>query len=784
MKTIWLGGTALALLCGLASPALSQERGPDAVLDVITVTAQKREQNIREVPLSIIALSSEMLEDRNITTALDLGRTVPNFYATRSAAAANVRIVVRGIGTAGNTAADQSTAFFLDGVYIPRPSILYASFLDIGSVEVVRGPQGTLFGRNATAGGVILNSQRPGSEFGGEVSVEFGDYGRQQLEGAVDVPVNDAVRLRFAAQASEFDGYGEFIPDGRAFGGDETVAARVSADFDLSPQLSWSVRLDHTRLSGDGRSAAEALGDTLTARGRAILTGFLGGAANLPDLEDPYDHRVNHLLGGDLSDAQWGLSSDLSYDFDTGYSLSLISGWRDYENQQYDEDIFYLSVPLSGRIAGLDSESWSHELRLVSPDDLLDGRFSFVAGLYASHEDAAFTETLSFTPRTCATLAPPPLRGPCLNSPLDVASDLRMTQSSDSLAVYAQGDYLLTPELTLQLGARYTSDQRDGRFLQLAANPLSAAAFRAPADTDLDFSDETPTVRLALNYTPSPDRTFFGSYSTGYKSGGFNSGGGAALLSAENRTFDSETAENFELGFKGAFWDNRMEMAVTLYRTELDDFQSRSFDGSSFLTQNAGSLVHQGFEADGALLITDHVELTGGVAYLDSEFDSFPGAQALPGCTNASPDIDGCGPVGGNRAVQDLTGGRNHFAPEWTGNLFINVDGELAQWGWRATAGFNYVGEQFVGGVIDNNPQVLQDGYALLSARLTLSDPSDRFSLAIFGENLTDEGYCGVSFYQPLSPQLGLTDPSTGGTFIRCNTGAPRTVGVRLSSVF
>ena len=783
-KEILLGGSILALTFSLGGPAAAQAQDGADALDVIMVTAQKRDESIRDVPLSIVAVRDEDLEARNITSVLDLGRAVPNFYAARGAVAANTRIVVRGIGTAGNTAADQSTAFFLDGVYIPRPSILYASFLDIASVEVVRGPQGTLFGRNSTAGGVILNSAAPGDELEARGFVEFGEFGRRKVESVVNLPVSDAVRLRFAAQASEFDGFGELIRDESNFGFESTSAFRASAAFDFTPALSWTVRLDHTRLSGDGRSAAEAVGDTLTPQGRATLAAILGGADNLPELDDPFDFRVNHIVGGDLSDVQWGASSDLSYAFDNGYTLSLVSGWRDYDNQQVDEDIFFLTAPLSGRVSGLESESWSHELRLVSPEDLLDGRFSFVAGLYVSHEDALFTETLSLTPRLCASFAPPPLRAPCLNAPRGEATNLRVSQASDSIAIYGQGEVALTDALTLQLGARYTWDERDGRFLQEAANPFAAIAFRAPADTDLTFSDDRPTLRVGLNYAPTGNSLIFASYSTGYKSGGFNSGGGTSVLTAEERTFDSETADNFEVGFKSLLFDNRLDVALTLYRTELEDFQARSFDGTDFLTRNAGSLVHQGFEADGALRIADGVELSGGVAYLDSEFTSFEGAQALPGCRPASPEIDGCGPVGGVRSVQDLTGGRNHFAPEWTGNLFVNLDGAIADWGWRANAGFNYIGAQFVGGAIDNNPQVLQDGYALVSARLTVSAPGEMFSLSVFGENLTDKGYCDVSFYQPLGAQLQLTDPATGGTLVRCNTGAPRTVGVRLSAQF
>lgn len=761
----------------------SQKDARSNTADVITVTAQRREENVRDVPLSIIPISSDELKERNIESALELGRVVPNFYATRGAAAANTRFVIRGIGSAGNTAADPSTAFFFDGIYISRPSILLSSFLDIASVEVVRGPQGTLFGRNATVGAVSIKSKKPKDVLEADGYVELGNFGRRKIQAVVNVPVSKTVSLRLAAQDSEFDGYGEVITKGFDFGFEETTSFRTSVDFDFSPAIDWTVRFDYASIDGDGRSAAEAVGDTLTASGEAALAAVVGGASNLPELEDPFDFRVNHTVGGDLRDEQWGMSSDFSYSFESGYTLSLISGFRDYENRQTDDDILFLAVPFVGRTGRVESETFTNELRLVSPDRMFGGRFNFVAGLYALYEDALFTETLALAPRACLGFAPAPLRQPCLDAPRDEATDLQLSQESDSLAVYGQAEYALTETLTLQFGARFTSDERDGRFVQQAANPFAGLAFRAPANTDLSFSDESPTGRLAL--TQSYDNSlFFASYSTGYKAGGFNSGGASSVLTAETRTFESETANNIEVGYKGLLFGDYLDLSITLYRMELEDFQARSFDGTNFFIRNAGTLTHQGVESEFDIRIADGLSLAGGIAYLDSEFDSFKNAVAFPGCTEASPAIDGCGPIGGNRSVQDLSGGRNHFAPEWTGNLFLNFEKTLKQWRLRGNVGFNYIGDQFVGVTIDNNPQVLQDGYALLSTRFSVMHPSDRYSVSIFGENLTDKGYCGSSFYQPLGAALRVTDPMTGGSLVRCNTGAPRTYGLRLSAYF
>ncbi len=776
--------TAIAALIASftgANQALAQQ---EPVLEEVLVTAQKREQSIQEVPLSIVLATGDDLQQNGVDSALELQRLVPNFYAARGSTVSNTRFTMRGIGSAGNTAVDQSIAVFLDGIYIARPSAIYSSFLDIASVEVVRGPQGTLFGRNTTAGGIILNSTLPTMENTLQARLEAGNYNSRLAEVIGNVAASDKAAFRLAAQTQSRDGYGKVISDGRKFGDEESWNIRGSGAFNFDNNVSWNVRVDAAKVTGDGQGANEVIGSSLSDTALNNLTQALGGPQNLPDLSDPTDFRVNHVVGGDLDDEQWGLSSDLSWALDNGYIVSLISGYRDYDNEQADEDIFFLPIPLVGRISGLQSESWSQELRLISPEDLADGRLSYVAGLYYYEEDAELSEQLSVSTIFCNSFAPAPLQAQCSAGPLEGATDLAFTQTSKSLAGYFQADYDLSDMLALQLGARYTSDKRSGRFHQQADNAFAALALRGPEDTDLDFSDETPTYRIGFNFTPKEDRLYFVSFSTGYKSGGFDSGGGVVPRDASTRVFDSEEATNLELGFKGRFFDGRFETSVTLYRMELSDFQARSFDGNAFNTRNAGELRHQGLEAEWKWAASQMLSFAGGFAYLDSEFTDFEGAPALPGCDNNSPAIDGCGPVGGDRSVQDLTGGRNHFAPEFTGNVRANLEGDLGSWRWRGNLSVSYIGEQIMGGAIDNNPQMEEDSYVLTSSRLTFISPQASYEFALFGDNLTDEDYCALRFYQPSGGALGVTDSSTGGSMVRCHPGTPRTFGFSVAAYF
>jgi iron complex outermembrane receptor protein len=287
---------------------------------------------------------------------------------------------------------------------------------------------------------------------------------------------------------------------------------------------------------------------------------------------------------------------------------------------------------------------------------------------------------------------------------------------------------------------------------------------REPENVDLALDDDRFTWRAALSYQPTDDVLLFASYSTGFKSGGFNSGAGSVALN-ERRLFDRETVESYEVGAKTSWLDNTLQANLTFYRMDIAGFQDRSFDGVSFIVRNAGNLRHQGFEFDLRMAPTRNFVVNAALAYLDSEFTSYPGGAGLPG-------------IGG---VQDLQGTRNNYAPEFSGNVGATWSGDIgnSSMRWLLNGNVSFVSDINVGQVTDNNRQTIQNGYALVNARLQFSGADDRWSLAVFGNNLTDEGYCNVQFYQVLDSSFGLRNGVfPGSTGVRCNRAQPRTYGV------
>ncbi len=783
--------TAIVLAAARAASAQEAADTEAMAIEEIVVTAQKREESVQDVPVSIAAFTGTTLQNAQVDSVATLPRLVPNFSANRGPQTANMRIAIRGIGAAGNSAIDPSVGSFMDGIYVPRPGTLFASFNDLAAVEVLRGPQGTLFGRNATVGAINMRSMSPQDELDGTVSLEAGSYGMQKYTAMLNMPVGDRFAFRAAGLYESTDGYTENTVTGKEPGYMETTAVRVGGTWKITDDVKWTLKYNYANISGDGYSDSPIIPDTVTPANQARLNLIFGG--NPPEIADPFNRKTNQVTDGDLSDEQWGLASDLSWEIGD-WTVRWLAGYQDWQNEQYEADVLFTTRYLLGRTGGYDSTSESTELQLISPvDQLIGGRLDFVAGLYYFEEDFSILEQLSMLSDFCNTLIAPPAftaaqRAACNASPNKAnATVLNFKQNATNYAAYAQANFKLIDNLTLVAGGRYTKDDKSGTFDQQVFNAFAAAIpLRAREFAKLEKNDDQPTYRLGLNWTPTDELLFYGSYSTGYKSGGFNSGGGQVNLTKpppagpgpDGRIFDKETSDDYELGAKTTWAGGLAHFNVNLFRMDLHDFQDRAFNGASFNVINAGNLRQQGVEAEADTVVLEGLRIFGALGYLDSEFTEYDNASCLPTPAQLNP-----------QCTQNLKGVANIYSPKWTVSAGTEMRGDFdfADIGYLFRADMNYVDEQNANAIIDNNPQGFEPSYALLSARYVLQFGTDRrYSVAVFGENLTDQGYCRGRFYQPFNTNLGLNQPLAvgGGTVTRCNVNAPRTFGVQFKASF
>lgn len=728
----------------------------------IIVTAQRRTERAQDVPISLTALSEDALAEASVDNVLDIPLIAPGFNATRASQAANTRLAVRGIGTSGNSSIEPSVGAFVDGIYIPRPGPLLATLNDIESVEVLRGPQGTLFGRNATAGAIVFNTNDPDPFFAAQLFGEYGSYDRVRLGTIINVPVHADIAVRASAIYDSFDGYGFNVLTNGRYGDSETVSFRVGLSAALTSTLNWTIKADYQAQRGDGQTPTSVVADSVTPSARQNFITRTNG--NIPILDETYTFRNRSVTEGTLNDDQWGLASDLSLDIGL-FTLRLLSGYRDWDYKQSEDDITNTPNAFYGRDASFRSLSHSQELQLISPDNvLLDGRLSFVTGLYYFRERYEIGEQVNLGSDFCPLIiarAAPTLVAPCNAGPLQGATDFNFDQVTRSLAAYGQATYSLTDTIDLTGGLRYSHDSKDGDLISILNN--RAAIVRA-ADTvpGLEFDDGQFTYRANVSYRPQRGLMFYATYSTGYKSGGFDAGNGGRL--GLNRFFDPETTTNYELGAKTELFNRVLTANATLFRMDVDDFQLRSFNGQTFSIRNAGSLRQQGLEFDVIARPMEGLSFGISAIRLDSEYTEFTGAPNLPG-------------LGG---TQDLTGERANYSPKWQGVLSGSYESDLPSGNLAISIAGNlsFQSESDISGAGDNNPQALEPAYQVLGGRISLYDIDEDWEVFVSGSNITDTRFCTIRFSQVLNGPLGVSDTMNGGSIQRCVLGQPREIRV------
>jgi iron complex outermembrane receptor protein len=746
-----------------------------AVLEEVVVTAQKRAQNLQDVPISMAVFSAQTLDRSGVDDIRDLRRITPNLYIATAPQVTNTRVAIRGIGTSGNTAIEPSVAFFVDGVYAPRVGSMLAGLNDIEAVEVLRGPQGTLFGRNASAGAISMRTAVPRDDFESSLSAQTGSYGYWQGVGMLNAPITDDFALRLSVLREHSDGTAYEELSDNALGASDTRSARVSSRWNITPDVTWVMHADYQTLEGDGSGAVSVVAETVTPAATASWRAHLDpdGAGpltgDLPLLDDTYSRRVRQEAIGSLQDEQYGLTSDLTWSLARGWAVRVISGYRDWQDEQLQSSTAFIPLALTSRLGSFDSRSFSNEAQLLSPAGLLGGRASLVAGLYYYDEKFQIGEDLGLAPAYCQVFirnTQPARVAACQAGRQDDAVNLQFDQTTTSYAGYVQGTYRLVDRWDVTAGLRYSYDEKRASFLQESFN---VTAQRADESTDLALGGGRATYHLGTSFRPRADVMLFATWSTGYKSGGFDSGGGNTAL-GQGRIVQPETTQNYELGARTLLFDRRLVLNATLYRMTVEDLQFRTFDGFSFRVRNNGTIRQQGVEFDIVGRPGRPLTLSLSGAWLDSEYLDFTGAPGLPA-------------FGG---VQDLTGERVPFSPEFTAAAAAQYDIDLPWHGLslQLRGDASYSSETSLAAAGDNSPDALEPEHSIFGARIALIGAHARWELALIGQNLTDEIMCGTRFAQPNDAAFGLRNPVTGGTVLRCTLSEPRSFAVAAKARF
>ena len=751
-----------ALLALTAVPVISV-MAQEVVVDEIIVTAYKRAESIQDVPISITAFNGDFLTQNRMMLIEDVSRMTPNFSISTGPRATNNRITIRGIGSVGNSAIESSVGVFNDGVYYPRPGSVIGMLLDIETFEVLRGPQGTLFGRNTVAGALNITTHKPSEETEGMIEFGVGDYDAYEVSGIYNAAPGDSVAARMAFKYVDRGGYGTNTHDGDDFGARDDFVARGKVLFDPGDRFSLLVIADYAEINSEG-NAVELLNSTSTPVFEATTTALYGSS---PVTKDSYDWKINQVHTDRFKDEQQGVSLDINYEYGNGLALRSITAYREWEADNANSDI-RIPANLAPGTTHFQTDTFSQEIQLISP---AGNTLDWLAGLYYYQEDYDIDETRSAGDSFCVpTIAAISAQAGalCLASEQENAVVTTFSQGLESIAFFGQLTWNISDTWDATLGLRRTADQKRGDFDDQVNNPV-LTQFHAQETTLGMKRDDSKTTGFAnVNWNVTEDIMLFATWSTGYKSGGFNSSGGAQALGEDRRIFAPEETRNYEVGVKSKLLDGSMTANATLYRTDLNNFQDLGFDGLSFVVINAGEVRQQGIEADINWAPIDPLRVVAGVSYLDSEYLSFEGAPPLPG-----------------GAVQDLTGKRRNFSPEWQSSLAADwTQGFADGLEWYVGASWSWVDEQNVGGSSNNNPQSMQDSFSFINAHAGLRAAEGGWEVALFGNNLSDEDCCQAIFDQAVGEVLGAVDVVNNTSVQRCVLGAPRTWNLKASFRF
>jgi iron complex outermembrane receptor protein len=692
-----VASAALLSLAAQAQPGLEE----------VVVTAQKREQGLQDVAAAISALDGDTLVKNNINYAEDLQKLIPGLSIGDSQGQAH--IFIRGVGLDQVfTGADPSVAVHLDGAVIAQPQAQLASFFDLERVEVLRGPQGTLYGRNSTGGSINLISRKPTRELEGYARATLGNYSNVIFEGAVGGPLGDSMAGRIAVKTEDRDGYGENILSGEDIDNAEKRSVRGLLSFDLGERADLLVSANYHRED----DAAYGYHFLDVQRPELGLPPPLQDAVVADDIRDvASDERYSNDREG------WGATATLNVELNEQFSLTSITNTRSFETTGI-HDLDATSVSFFEQQLYFKDEQFSQEFQLHYNGERLRG---IVGAFYFDGELEGFNRA-----------GPEPTGGPMQN-----LVNFDGTVDIEAWALFAEYEYDLSKALTLRLGARYSDEDRQGDAL---ATGIVFPPGGIPNQTGDAVDDFSP--RIGIDWRINDDLLFYASYSEAFKAGPIQVGTLEPIV-------EPEEVNSFEIGLKGTYFDGMMTLNLAAFSYEFTNMQvSRTIPagpdappGSEInVFENAGEATNNGIEAEMNWAVTEQLQIRAGAAWLDATFDEYE-------------TVD---PVYPELGVQDVSGNRLPQAPEYTGNLSADYRIDLAGGGdITLSARAAYQSKVYFNGL--EFERGAQDAYTVVDARVTYTAPGERFFVNVWSKNLTDEDILTTTFPIPLSGAIVAT---------------------------
>lgn len=702
-------------------------------LEEVTVTASLRASNVQDVPIAITVLGADAIEKANIFDATGIANNTPGL-AYGEFSPGQAKYSMRGIGSADDGAGlDNSVSLFLDGVYVGRGAGINFDLFDLERIEVLKGPQGALFGRNTIGGAISVVTQKPSDEFSGKASATVGNEGILRVQGLVTGPLTDGLAGKLVVNHREHDGFVKNVVTGTDNHQDEDQTS-------LRGQLLWSLDNSEWLLSVD------YLEDDRGDAGRTPVRNRENRGTpveNSESLGGNRPHTTTAPIVGFTKREIAGASLEGSFDFDKGKLIS-ITGYRDVEsNWEMPSVGVSLSFPDNNdpNVFGLDVmdaidesiQTFSQEFRFVSD---LGGDFGFVAGLFYFTEDTDRTEEFRLDRNTVS------------GGQVTVGNEYTNTgNETTSYAAYGQANWDISEKWSVLAGGRYTYDEKDYDATSvdcgLSDAELAAAGFEGfgacqgvggsvniiseafAVEADDTWTDFSPMV--SVQFKPNDQTMVFATISTGFKSGGF--AGSQGVASAATDPVDPEEVTNYELGFKSDLLDNSLRLNATAFFMDYTDMQVVIFGptpGSAFgtfQTLNAGEADISGIEIDFDWRITDAFSLSGNYAFLDTEVNDL----ILNGI--------------------DQSGARLAQSPEHSYNLIADYDIALSDNGGNLNfhVQYSYTDEQT--NTTSSEAAInFTDEKELVSASVNWTSANERINVSLWGKNLTDEEYIAHTY--------------------------------------